>query len=87
MIIERGTVSDETRLMLLNLLQDIYGSAVKISNITILNQHVDYAALLVSINHPNLRLISQPSNFHLPLFLFGNGQRHALGSDRVPFCP
>ncbi len=56
MIVRAGTVSDETSLMLLNLLRDIYGFDVTITDITILNQHHDYVALMVSINEPSLQL-------------------------------
>jgi aminoglycoside phosphotransferase (APT) family kinase protein len=56
MIVSAGIATDETRDMLLELLQHVYGFDVRISEITIVNQHVDYAALLVNLEKPTLRL-------------------------------
>lgn len=56
MIVHEGVVSNETQSMLLELLRGIYGFNVTIAEINILNQHFDYVALLVRIDHPAVTL-------------------------------
>jgi len=51
-----GNLSDETRTMLLELLQSIYGSDAGIGDVKVVNQHHDYAALLLDLNNPALKL-------------------------------
>ena len=51
-----GMISNKTQSMLHELLQGIYGFDVTISEIAIVNQHHDYAALLVDLNHPSMKL-------------------------------
>ncbi len=56
MINSNGNLSNETRSMLLELLRGIYGLEVTIREISMVNHHHDYAALLVSIENPSLKL-------------------------------
>lgn len=56
MIHTDGKLDPETQTMLLDLLRGIYGSDVQILQITFVNQHPDYAALLVDLIHPSMRL-------------------------------
>lgn len=51
-----GDLSDETRSMLLELLRGIYGANAAIKDIKVVNQHHDYAALLVTMAKPTLKL-------------------------------
>jgi adenylate cyclase class 2 len=56
MIVHEDIVSEETQSLLLELLRRIYSSDTVITNVSILNHRVDYAALLVSIDHPTTQL-------------------------------
>jgi fructosamine-3-kinase len=56
MITTAGKLTDDTRSILHDLLRRIYGFDVMIANLTIVNQHHDYVALLADIKNPALRL-------------------------------
>ncbi len=53
---QSSTISNQTQSLLLELLRGIYGSDASISDVSIVNQHHDYAALLVTIENPSLKL-------------------------------
>jgi aminoglycoside phosphotransferase (APT) family kinase protein len=88
MIIHEGAISDETRSLLLDLLRRIYGFNTTITNITVLNQHVDYAALTVSIDHPSLqlavKLAGQDAPYPYPFERTANWQRLVAERTSIP---
>lgn len=51
-----GTLSAETQSLLLELLQSVYGSSVQLKHVQVVNQHHDYAALRVILDHPSVEL-------------------------------
>jgi hypothetical protein len=66
MIIDGDALSDDSRALLLEILHNIYGGDVKIKNIHIVNQHRDYVALVVNIDHPSLQLAIKLAGRHAP---------------------
>ncbi len=56
MIVDGDVLSDDSRSLLLEILQAIYGAQLTIKTIEVVNKHRDYAALVVNIDHPSLQL-------------------------------